>query len=116
MQATQFGSWKRIEFNSRDILYIVEDGFKCDTHFIDGETVTLQWGDMENLLNKLPKVFCYKHNCVVYINPNEMNSYLSNGSFVTVKFRNGRQLKELSVVDFERNVIPKLNREHEREF
>ena len=113
MQATQFGSWKRIEFNSRDILYIVEDGFKLDTHFIDGKTVTLQWGDMENLLNKLPKVFCYKYHCSVYINPTEINSYLTKGLYVAVEFRNGMQLEELSLVDFERNVLQTLEIEKE---
>lgn len=108
MQATVFGSWRRIVFNSRDILYIVEDGFKCDTHLTNGKTIPLSWNDMRNLLDKLPRVFCYKYHCPVYINQNEITSYSSNGCYVAVEFKNGMQLKELSLVDFERNLLPTL--------
>lgn len=114
MQASLYGSWNSIVFNSRDVLYIEEDGFECITHLINGKTLSLSWRDMQNLLQKLPRVFCHECHLPIYLNPKEISTYYCKGYFVTVEFRNGAHLKELSRVDFERNVVS--TEKHEKEF
>ena len=116
MQASLYGSTEKVVFNSRDILYIIKESYECKTYLINGNILSLSKSDKIDILNKLPRVFCYEFYLPVYLNLKEISSYYSKGYYVNLAFRNGMQLKELSVIDFERNVIPKLNREHKREF
>jgi hypothetical protein len=87
---------------------VVEDGFECRTHLINGEMLSLSWKDMRYLLDRLPRVFSYKSLLPIYLNPNAISTYSSTGYYVSVKFRNGTQLNELSRVDFDKNVLSEM--------
>ena len=111
MEATLYGSWEKKVFNSKDIMYIVEDGFECITHFSNGKIISLSWEDMRRILEKLPKVLWYDAYNPVYINVKEVFTCSIKGLYVNVEFRNGKKLKNLSRTDFDKNIAPILQQE-----
>ena len=110
MQATEYGSNKIISFNENNIIYVIQDGYECKTHFKNGKELSLSLNEMDALLYKMPRVFSYKYGCATYLNPKEISTYSSWG-YVTVEFNNGEVLHELSRADFKKNVISKIEKE-----
>ena len=118
MKSSLYGTYRTIEFKPRDIIYILEEGYKCDTHFLNGRTIPLSWTDMKPLLSKMPRVYSYDLGCGVFLNPCEISMH-EDGLFTDVTFRNGEKLKELSETDFRRYVMPilkKLEKEEQMMF
>ncbi len=109
MKSALYGSYREVEFNSRDIIYVLEEGYKCDTHFLNGRTLPLSWTDMCELLDRMPRAYSYALGCGVYLNPREI-SYYETGLFADITFRNGESLKQLSGSDFDHYVKPRLDR------
>ena len=109
MKSTLYGTFRTVEFNPSNIVYILEEGFKCETHFTNSRTLPLSWRDVKPLLKHLPRVYSYDLGGGVYINPKEID-YYEQGVFVNITFKNGTQLKELSRTDFDHNVTPILNK------
>ena len=114
MIATEYGSTNIMNFNSKDILYIVKDGFECQTYLSNGRKIDLSLREMRGLLEKMPRVFSYDLYLPVYLNSKQISNFSIDGIVVNVEFCNGKYLKELSRIHFCQNVIPKI--ENEREF
>ena len=115
MKSTLYGTYRTFEFNPDNIIYILEEGYKCDTHFNNGRTLLLSWRDTKQILKKFPRVYSYDIGCGVYINPRELAFY-EEGTFVNITFNDGSQLKELSNADFNHNVKPILNNLSKEDF
>ncbi len=108
MKACVWIDGSKIEFNPQDICYVLfKDGFDCETHFSDGNIQNFYYNDMEPLLKELAAVDCYGLKCKSYINKNHIVG-TAPGQLYEVKFSNGEILKNLSGLEFEKNVI--LNR------
>lgn len=113
MRASFFGSSNTLDFDSNDVVYIIENGFECNTHFRNGKEFSLSWGSMQTKLQKFCRVYSYDCFCPVYINPREISTYCNFGCGVNVTFSNGEELKELSRSDFYKNVVPAIQTESE---
>ena len=114
MKSSLYGTYRQVEFNARDIIYVLESGYKCDTHFLNGTNLPLSWADMKVLLNKMPRLYSYNLGCGVYLNPREISLY-SNGLFSDITFRNGETLKQLSGSDFDHYLHPILKKLEQEE-
>ena len=113
MKASFFGSSNTLDFDANEVVYIIEKGFECRTHFKDGKVFSLSWGSLQTKLQKFCRVYSYDYFCPVYINPSEISIYSNFGGGVNVTFLNGEELRELSRSDFYKNVVPAISVEKE---
>lgn len=113
MKASEYGSSNIIYFNSNDILYIVKNGFECQTYLTNGREMSLSLKEMRVLLDKMPRVFSYKLYLPIYLNSKEIANFSTDGVVVNVQFNNGKKLTELSRIHFYQNVVPKIELEIE---
>lgn len=113
MRASIFGSSNTLDFDSNEVVYIIEEGFECNTHFRNGKVFSLSWGSMQTKLQMFCRVYSYDCFCPVYINPREISTYGNFAGGVNVTFSNGEELRELSRSDFYKNVVPAIPVEKE---
>ena len=114
MKSTEYGSFtKTHHFNLDSVACVIEDGFNCKTYLLNGKELCLSWNEMRHVLNRFPEVFSYELLQCVRVNPQAIFDYLENGLYVDVMLSNGVSLKEISMTDFERKILPMMSQERE---
>ncbi len=114
MKTSEYGSFSKIHnINLNSVACIIEEGFNCKTYMIGGKELCLSWSDMRPVLDRFPEVYSYELYQSVRVNPQAISDYLEDGLYVDITLNNGIVLKELSLTDFERRILPMLGKEKE---
>jgi hypothetical protein len=115
MKSSEYGSFvKTHNFNLNNVVCVIEDGFECKTYLNNGIELRLSWSDMRHVLDRFPEVFSYEIFQRIRINPEAVSGYLEEGMHVDVILSNGIVLKDISMSDFEKRILPKLAQEKEQ--
>ena len=117
MKVTYFGELEQVDIEPKDICYIEGKDYACETHFLNGETLSLSITDMLDLLIELPEVHSYDTNSVLLINRNNVESYKrrkisDREDRYDITFKNGSELKNLSAFDYEKYIILRQPKEN----